>query len=76
MLISHSYLLVNQTESVKICVSVAYKVQAKMTAPTTQFTHEQVDQINKDLAGKSPQEILTWAVDNVEGLYQTTAFGL
>ena len=43
---------------------------------TPQFSPEQLAQINKDLEGKTPQEILKWAIDNVEGLYQTTAFGL
>ena len=41
-----------------------------------QFSSQQIEQINKDLDGKSPQEILEWAIDNVDGLYQTTAFGL
>ncbi len=41
-----------------------------------QFSQEQIDEYNKQLEGKTPQEILTWAIDNVEGLYQTTAFGL
>jgi len=41
-----------------------------------QFSPEQVEEINRQLEGKTPQEILTWAIDNVEGLYQTTAFGL
>lgn len=41
-----------------------------------QFTPEQLDKLNAELDGKSPQDILRWAVDNVEGLYQTTAFGL
>lgn len=43
---------------------------------TPQFTPEQIEEINRSLDGKTPQEILTWAIDNVEGLYQTTAFGL
>jgi len=41
-----------------------------------QFSPEQVDEINKQLEGKTPQEILVWAIDNVAGLFQTTAFGL
>jgi phosphoadenosine phosphosulfate reductase len=28
------------------------------------------------LDGKTPQEILVWAIDHLDGLYQTTAFGL
>lgn len=41
-----------------------------------QFTSEELQKINAELDGKSPQDILRWAVDNVRGLYQTTAFGL
>jgi phosphoadenosine phosphosulfate reductase len=46
------------------------------TIASPQFSPEEIDQINRDLAGKTPQEILVWAIDSVEGLYQTTAFGL
>ena len=42
----------------------------------SQFSAEQLQQINAELDGKSPQDILRWAIDHVEGLYQTTAFGL
>jgi phosphoadenosine phosphosulfate reductase len=42
----------------------------------TQYTPEQISVFNKQLESKSPQEILVWAIDNLEGLYQTTAFGL
>jgi phosphoadenosine phosphosulfate reductase len=28
------------------------------------------------LENKTPQEILVWAIDHLDGLYQTTAFGL
>lgn len=37
---------------------------------------QQLARINQELNDKSPQEIIKWAVENVEGLYQTTAFGL
>ena len=49
-----------------------------MTTPlaSPQFSPEEIKQINRDLSGKTPQEILTWAIDHVDGLYQTTAFGL
>ncbi|RXK35480.1 phosphoadenosine phosphosulfate reductase [Tremella mesenterica] len=40
------------------------------------YTPQEIEAINVQLEGKSPQEILTWAVDNLDGLYQTTAFGL
>ncbi|KAL7408803.1 putative Phosphoadenylyl-sulfate reductase thioredoxin [Mrakia frigida] len=42
------------------------------------FTPTELAQINRDLAGKSPQEILTWAIDHIASgdLWQTTAFGL
>lgn len=43
---------------------------------TPQYGPEEIQRINAELDGKSPQEILSWAVDNVEGLFQTTAFGL
>lgn len=41
-----------------------------------QYTPEQIQALNKELESKTPQEILVWAIDNLEGLYQTTAFGL
>lgn len=41
-----------------------------------QYSPEQLFEINKQLDGKSPQEVLAWAIDNIDGLYQTTAFGL
>lgn len=47
-----------------------------MTTLEPQFTAEELERINQDLQEKTPQEILTWAIDNVKGLYQTTAFGL
>lgn len=42
------------------------------------FTPKQLADINASLTGKTPQEILTWAIDNIPegGLWQTTAFGL
>lgn len=43
---------------------------------TPQYSPEQLAEINKQLDGKSPQEVLTWAIDNIDGLFQTTAFGL
>lgn len=42
----------------------------------TQYTPEQIQAFNKQLEDKTPQEILVWAIDNLDGLYQTTAFGL
>lgn len=42
----------------------------------TQYSPEEISQFNKKLDGKTPQEILTWAIDHLDGLYQTTAFGL
>lgn len=41
-----------------------------------QYTPEQILAFNKELESKTPQEILVWAIDHLEGLYQTTAFGL
>ena len=43
---------------------------------TPQYSAEQIAKFNKDLDGKTPQEILAWAIDHLDGLYQTTAFGL
>lgn len=42
------------------------------------FTEQELLDINAKLAGKSPQEILEWAIDTIpQGqLWQTTAFGL
>lgn len=36
----------------------------------------QLQAVNEKLANATPQEILEWAIDNLDGLYQTTAFGL
>jgi phosphoadenosine phosphosulfate reductase len=46
------------------------------TKTTPQFSPEDLQRINAELSGKSPQDILKWAIDNVQGLYQTPAFGL
>ena len=43
---------------------------------TPQYTAEQIAAFNEQLDGKTPQEVLTWAIDNLDGLFQTTAFGL
>ena len=42
----------------------------------TQYTPEEIATFNKELDGKTPQEILVWAIDHLDGLFQTTAFGL
>jgi phosphoadenosine phosphosulfate reductase len=36
----------------------------------------QIEQANQQLADAEPQTIIEWAIQNVPGLYQTTAFGL
>jgi len=41
-----------------------------------QYSPKEISQFNKELDGKTPQEILIWAIDHLDGLYQTTAFGL
>jgi len=41
-----------------------------------QYTPEEISDFNKQLDGKTPQEILVWAIDHLDGLFQTTAFGL
>ncbi len=43
---------------------------------TPQYTQSQIAEFNKQLEGAEPQTILRWAIDNLDGLYQTTAFGL
>ncbi|WVQ70032.1 phosphoadenosine phosphosulfate reductase [Kwoniella botswanensis] len=43
---------------------------------TPQYTPEDIEKFNLELENKSPQDILRWAIDNLDGLYQTTAFGL
>jgi hypothetical protein len=53
-----------------------FTLNATMTSLEPQFTPKELEKINQDLQEKTPQEILTWAIDNVKGLYQTTAFGL
>ena len=40
------------------------------------FDPSLLDQYNEDLSTASPQQILTWAIDHLPRLYQTTAFGL
>ncbi|KAG0655227.1 hypothetical protein C6P46_001093 [Rhodotorula mucilaginosa] len=40
------------------------------------FDRSRLAEVNAQLADATPQEILAWAIDNVPGLYQTTAFGL
>ncbi|CAD6590522.1 MAG: hypothetical protein TREMPRED_005762 [Tremellales sp. Tagirdzhanova-0007] len=40
------------------------------------YTPSQLAEINKQLEGADPQSILRWAIDHLNGLYQTTAFGL
>lgn len=42
----------------------------------TQYSTEEIAMFNKELDGKTPQEILVWAIDHLDGLFQTTAFGL
>jgi len=40
------------------------------------FDPSLLDQYNEELSTASPQQILTWAIDHLPRLYQTTAFGL
>lgn len=35
-----------------------------------------LDSINKQLESADPFQIVEWAIDNLPGLYQTTAFGV
>jgi hypothetical protein len=42
----------------------------------TQYSPEEIAQFNRELENKTPQEILVWAIDHLDGLFQTTAFGL
>lgn len=58
---------------------------ATVAAPTPVHSKDDVqiqsvinnlDAINTQLAEATPEEILEWAIDNLPGLYQTTAFGV
>ena len=51
-------------------------IEAQGDILQTQYSPEEIDQFNKELENKTPQEILVWAIDHLDGLYQTTAFGL
>ena len=46
------------------------------TETTPAFDPTRLEAVNEQLATATPQEILAWAIDNLPGLYQTTAFGL
>jgi len=37
---------------------------------------QNLDAVNASLRDAEPQQILEWAIDNLPGLYQTTAFGV
>lgn len=41
-----------------------------------QYSPADLTRLNTELANQNPQQILEWAIDNVQGLFQTTAFGL
>lgn len=43
---------------------------------TPQYTPEEIAKFNAELEHATPQDILKWAIDNLDGLFQTTAFGL
>jgi phosphoadenosine phosphosulfate reductase len=52
-------------------------------APTADKDSQRIQQvidnlnaINNQLASATPEEILEWSIDNLPGLYQTTAFGV
>lgn len=53
-----------------------HTMSAEDDSLTPQYTPDEIAAFNQQLASKTPQEILVWAIDNLEGLYQTTAFGL
>ncbi|TIA87241.1 hypothetical protein E3P99_03287 [Wallemia hederae] len=40
------------------------------------LSQAQINAANEQLSNATPQQILEWAIDNLDGLYQTTAFGL
>lgn len=40
------------------------------------LSQEDIDRINAYLRDLTPEQILSWAVEHVPGLFQTTAFGL
>ncbi|GAA6041763.1 hypothetical protein JCM8097_008319 [Rhodosporidiobolus ruineniae] len=47
---------------------------ARLSPPP--FDPARLDEVNAELASATPQQILAWAIDNLPGLAQTTAFGL
>lgn len=44
--------------------------------PRLSLSPSSLASLNAQLSSYTPQEILSWAIDNLPGLYQTTAFGL
>ncbi|KAH8916671.1 Phosphoadenosine phosphosulfate reductase thioredoxin, partial [Atractiella rhizophila] len=40
------------------------------------LTSDNLQDINEQLSDATPQEILTWSIENIPNLFQTTAFGL
>lgn len=75
---SHQQLHIS-SRSISSVPSTAYGSTINMSDEnklTPQFSPDDLKRINSELSGKSPQDILRWAIDNVQGLYQTTAFGL
>ncbi|GAA5993176.1 hypothetical protein JCM10908_001325 [Rhodotorula pacifica] len=58
-------------------VATPSSANAAAAAPSQRtFDRSQLADVNARLSDATPQEILAWAIDNVPGLYQTTAFGL
>lgn len=51
-------------------------VASSSTPRPARFDASQLDAVNAQLQDATPQEILTWAIDHLPRLYQTTAFGL
>lgn len=50
--------------------------QSSTNSSPAPFDTARLDAVNEELANATPQEILFWAIDNLPGLFQTTAFGL
>lgn len=64
-----------------IASTSAQGVQSTVAVPQTdderiQAVIANMPAINAQLAEASPEEILEWSIDNLPGLYQTTAFGV
>jgi phosphoadenosine phosphosulfate reductase len=75
------------TAQVQVASTSTLPVQAPFTSPSAptimnkdeeriQLVINNLESINEQLAEATPEEIIQWSIDNLPGLYQTTAFGV